>query len=111
MNRLQRAFALRIAVITTLALLLAQLGALTHAYSHVPQAARAAAHQPISNTHDACSDCLNFAPLLAPGGASDELPFAGPTGHPGLAPCAEESSAPGRHACFAFRSRAPPVAA
>jgi hypothetical protein len=110
MKRLQRVFGLRIAVITAIALLLAQLGALTHAYSHVPQSSAAAVHQPISASHDACGDCLSFAPLLAAGGAPESPHFVGPSGHPSLAPCAEERSAPESYSCFAFRSRAPPVA-
>jgi len=101
---------LRFAVIAALALVIAQLGAMAHAYTHVPQA-RAAAAQPQQtnpSVHDFCSDCLNFAPLLAAAGAPAALPFALPQGCC-VAPQAQLHSPLDRKLLLAFRSRAPPV--
>jgi hypothetical protein len=104
----QDRFELRVAVITAVALLFAQLGAMTHAYSHTADITPASAHQSIPGTHDYCSDCLSFAPLLSVAGTPSALPFIKPQGHsPGIH--AQLSSLVDRHPHLAFRSRAPPV--
>jgi hypothetical protein len=103
MNRLQ----IRWAAIAALALLIAQMGAMAHAYSHVPQARSVSAQQPIPG-HDFCGDCLNFAPLLAAAGAPTALPYVLPQGcH--AAPAAPPYSLVDLKLLLAFRSRAPPV--
>lgn len=99
---------LRIAVITAAALLIAQFGAMAHAYSHISGFDRSATHQSNPGNHDFCGDCLNFAPLLAAAGAPAPLPFVLPQacGSGGSAPC---SSLVDHRPHLAFRSRAPPV--
>jgi hypothetical protein len=98
---------LRFAVIAALALVIAQLGAMAHAYTHVPQT-RADSAQQTPSVHDFCSDCLNFAPLLAAAGAPAALPFALPQGCC-VAPQSQLSSLLDRKLLLAFRSRAPPA--
>jgi hypothetical protein len=98
---------LRFAVIAALALVIAQIGAMAHAYTHVPQT-RAAAQQTSPGVHDFCSDCLNFAPLLAAAGAPAALPFALPHGCC-VAPRSQLDSPLDLKLLLAFRSRAPPA--
>jgi len=104
-----RRFELRIAVITAVALLIAQFGALAHAYSHTPAAAPASAHQSNSGSHDFCGDCLNFAPVLSAAGTPDALPVTVPQGR-SLAAIAGCRSLLDLSLTLAFRSRAPPLA-
>jgi hypothetical protein len=99
---------LRFAVIAALALVIAQLGAMAHAYTHVPQTRAVSAQQASTDVHDFCSDCLNFAPLLAAAGAPDALPFALPQGCR-VAPQSQCASLPDLKLLLAFRSRAPPA--
>ena len=99
----------RIAVITAIALLIAQIGAMTHAYSHVAQVAPPSAHQSLLNSHDFCNDCLNFAPLLSAAGTPAALPVVVPQGR-GFGLTAACRSLVNRRPLLAFRSRAPPVA-
>jgi hypothetical protein len=100
---------LRFAVIAALALIVAQLGAMAHAYTHVPQTRADSAHQTVPNLHDSCNDCLNFAPLLAAAGAPAALPFALPQGCC-IAPPTPRDSLLELKFLLAFRSRAPPAA-
>jgi hypothetical protein len=97
----------RVALIAALALMFAQLGAMTHAYSHTPEKPPLSSQQPNLGIHDFCKDCLNFAPLLSAAGAPATLPFAIPL------PCRDAPQA--QITCLidlkfllAFRSRAPP---
>jgi hypothetical protein len=99
---------LRFAVIAAIALVIAQLGAMAHAYTHVPEARAVSAQQTSTNVHDFCSDCLNFAPLLAAAGAPDALPFALPQGCR-VAPQSQCDSLLDLKPLLAFRSRAPPT--
>lgn len=86
----------------------AQLGAMTHAYSHTADITPSSTHQSIPGTHDFCSDCLSFAPLLAVAGTPAALPFIEPQGG-SLGIHARLSSLVDHHPHLAFRSRAPPV--
>jgi hypothetical protein len=99
---------LRFAVIAALALVIAQLGAMAHAYTHVPQAHAIATQSP-GVVHDFCSDCLNFAPLLAGAAAPAALPFALPQAG-SMAPPTPRDSLLDLKFLLAFRSRAPPAA-
>jgi hypothetical protein len=105
--RLQQRYELRIAVIAAIALFFAQIGAMTHAYSHTPET-RTVSTQPTPGAHDTCNDCLNFAPLLASAGAPSILPFVQPAGR-SVAPRPAFSSFVDLRPRLAFRSRAPPV--
>lgn len=100
-------FELRIAAFAALALLLAQLGAMTHAYSH--GVVDAASHQTGASSHDLCKDCLGYAPLLAATGAPGQLPALEPRGR-GLAARTTATSVVDFSLTLAFRSRAPPFA-
>lgn len=109
MPRLKHRLQLRFAVIAALALVVAQLGAMAHAYTHVPQTRAAAQLQQTSpSVHDFCSDCLNFAPLLAAAGAPAALPFALPQGCC-VAPQSQLDAPFDLKLLLAFRSRAPPA--
>jgi hypothetical protein len=101
-------FELRVAVITAVALLIAQFGAMAHAYSHDAALKAASTHQSIPGSHDFCSDCLNFAPLLSPAGTSAALPLIEPQGR-GFGVPAECRSLVDLSPHLAFRSRAPPA--
>jgi hypothetical protein len=106
---LNRRVRLRFAVIAALALVVAQLGAMAHAYTHVPQAHAVSTQQSTPGVHDVCDDCLNFAPLLAGAGTPALLPFALPQGCC-IAPPAPRDSLLDLKFLLAFRSRAPPAA-
>jgi hypothetical protein len=99
-------FGLRVAVMAVVALLIAQLGAMSHAYSH-DAAIGSPTHQTGANSHEPCDDCLAYAPLLAGGGAPAALPFIEPQGR-GLATSATAQSLVDLSLTVAFRSRAPP---
>jgi hypothetical protein len=101
-------FELRLAVMAAVALLLAQLGAMSHAYSHDAALGSPTTHQAGANSHDPCDDCLAYAPLLAPGGMPGALPFIEPQGR-GLATSAAAHSLVDLSLTLAFRSRAPPL--
>lgn len=94
----------RIAVIAGLALFFAQWGALAHAYTHEPTTA----YPQALKSHDFCSDCLNFAPSLAPGGTPTAAPFTLQHSR-SPAPPPPPASFLNRRTYLAFRSRAPPV--
>jgi hypothetical protein len=105
---LTRRFELRFAVIAALALVLAQFGAMAHAYSHAPETSTVASQQVSPGVHDYCNDCLNFAPLLSAAGAPTALPFAVPQ-RCCIAPQAQLALLAELQSLLAFRSRAPPV--
>jgi hypothetical protein len=106
-KRLHR-FGSRIAVLAGLALLLAQLGATSHAYSHDATAGYPDSHQAAIAGHDACNECLAYAPLLCSGGTPTALPPL--DFHPrGLAVRATADSRVDLDLTLAFRSRAPPI--
>lgn len=107
LNLLQR-FEVRLATIAAAALLIAQLGAMAHAYTHVPQSRPPAAHQSIPVTQESCDDCLNFAPLLSAAGAPAGLPFVAPQGR-GVALQVAVASLIDLRPPLAFHSRAPPI--
>ncbi len=88
-------------------LLMAQLGAMSHAYSHDAAVGSPPTHQSGVSSHEACKDCLAYAPLLAVAGACSVLPFALPPGHGAAARRAGDSVAD-LSLTLAFRSRAPP---
>jgi hypothetical protein len=106
--RFPHAFEFRIALITAAALLIAQIGAVAHSYAHVG-ASGAATHQTAPGSHDACNDCLGFAPLLSAAGAPAALPHVEPQGRH-VAARADGSSLVDRSLNLVFRSRAPPAA-
>ncbi len=98
-------FRLRVALVTAMALLIAQFAAQAHAYSHL---------RPGSDTTDQldargrlCAQCLSFAPLLATAGGTGQQPafFApGVNAAPGVLLALLIANSP----TLAFRSRAPP---
>jgi hypothetical protein len=102
-------FKLRFAAIAAIAVLIAQLGAVAHAYAHVADLHPASTYQANTGSHDFCSDCLSFAPLLSAAGAPAALPLIEPPGR-GAGVHAECRSLVDRHLHLAFRSRAPPIA-
>jgi hypothetical protein len=98
----------RIALIAALALIVAQMGAMAHAYTHVPNASRISGQLPAPTDHQVCGECLNFAPLLAAAGAPAiplhvEPPARGPV------TTAQPASRPAFQPLLGFRSRAPPA--
>jgi len=97
-----------VALIAALALIFAQLGAMAHAYSHVPETTSLSAQQAKLGIHDLCKDCLNFAPLLSAAGAPAAFPFALPQAC-SLAPQAQIACLVELKFRLAFRSRAPPA--
>jgi hypothetical protein len=97
----------RIAALAALALFIAQLGAIAHAYTHQPSA-QTSSYGQTQNSHDLCNDCLNFAPLLAAAAAPAMLPFSLQHSH-SAPPAAAPASLLEHRTHLAFRSRAPPV--
>jgi hypothetical protein len=98
----------RIVALAALALFIAQLGAIAHAYTHRPSATQSSAYQQTQSSHELCGDCLNFAPLLAPAGTPAALLFS--LHHSQSAPpSAAPASFLDHRTYLAFRSRAPPV--
>ena len=108
MRKFLHRFELRVAFMAAVALLIAQLGAMSHAYSHDAAVGSAASHQVGVGSHDPCDDCLAYAPLLAAGGAPGALPFIEPQGH-GIPTLSTTESLIDLSLTVAFRSRAPPV--
>jgi len=105
----------RIAMLAVIALLFAQLGALSHAYSHdAPpwpaagsHAASPAAHPPGAIGHEPCNECLSYAPLLCAAGTPTALPVIDPQGRdPQTRPTSD--SLVRLCPALAFRARAPP---
>jgi len=97
----------RVALIAALALVIAQMGAMAHAYTHVPGSA-VSSQQSTLGIHDVCKDCLNFAPLLSAADAPAAPPFALPQAC-STAPQAQIACLVELKFRLAFRSRAPPV--
>ncbi len=90
-------------------LLIAQLGAQLHTYAHGNTGASSAPTPTLLASHDACDDCLAFAPLLSAAGAPARLPrLAGQACTP--APPLRARSLLDSALILAFRSRAPPLA-
>jgi hypothetical protein len=92
-----------IASVLSLALLIGQLGAEAHAYSHLSDDSKG-----LPGTSQSCRACLSFAPVQAAVGGSSAA-FV-------VAPCAgelyvlpEEILVPNSPSRRAFQSRAPPV--
>jgi hypothetical protein len=108
LRKFLRRFELRVAAIAAVALLFAQLGAMSHAYSH-DAAVGSVSHQSGANSHDPCNECLAYAPLLSAAGTPTALPWIEPQGRT-LATSATARSLVARFITLAFRSRAPPVA-
>lgn len=108
--RFSHRFELRIAFITAVALFIAQLGAMAHAYSHDSTLGPASTQQSAPSSHDPCNDCLAFAPLLSAAGTPAALPWNEPHGR-SLAARASGRSLVDRCLTLAFRSRAPPYTA
>jgi hypothetical protein len=108
LKKFSHCFGFRLAVIAALALFVAQLGAMNHAYSHVPGANAPTTSHPTPGSHDVCDDCLNFAPLLSASGAGTALPLVPPPGR-AMASRAVAISRVHLYPRPAFRSRAPPV--
>jgi hypothetical protein len=108
LKKLLHRFGLRIAAIAALALVLAQVGAVAHAYSHDTAVGVSQTHLPQPAGHEFCGDCLNFAPLLSAAGGPAALPFVEPRSA-SLAPHAEFRSLLEHRPLLAFRSRAPPA--
>jgi hypothetical protein len=100
-------FELRIAVTAALLLLVAQLGAMSHAYSHDAAVGSPPTHESGASSHNPCNDCLAYAPLLAVAGAASVLPFVEPQRH-GAAARHHGESVADLSLSLAFRSRAPP---
>jgi hypothetical protein len=99
---------IRIVGLVALAFLVAQMGAIAHAYTHKPSTPEGSAYQQGANSHEFCGDCLNFAPLLSAAGTPALLPFS--LQHSRSAPPAPApASFRGSETYLAFRSRAPPV--
>jgi hypothetical protein len=96
----------RIALLTAVALLIAQFGAQAHAYSHLHAGPPHGAQQQYFHTGQ-CFDCLSFAPLLAGAGTPSQVLPAAPMGVV-AAPDAVVPALLAAAPAHAFRSRAPP---
>ncbi len=96
-----------LAVFAAIALVLSQLGAMNHAYSHVPQAA-ASVQDLNPAAHAICDECLSFAPVLSSSGSRAVIDFAAPPAR-AIALSAIAASLLNHRLDLAFRSRAPPV--
>ena len=86
-------------------MLVAQLGAQAHAYSHLIPAPDAAAH----HLHPPpCVECSSFAPLLTLAGGSG-TPFVLALNDPATVYARPAPAARRAALCKAYRSRAPPI--
>jgi len=107
--KLQHRFEFRVALIMSVALLIAQVGGnggMRIRTSPVQSQDRRINRGP--GSHETCNDCLAFAPLLSAAGAPAALPCAEPQGR-NLTACAIGSSLVDRFLNLALRSRAPPT--
>lgn len=92
-----------------MALLVAQWGAMSHAFSHDASAGSpSATHQTGAVSHDPCNECLGYAPLLCAAGTPAALPSTPPQGR-GLATRSTADSLVDLDLKLAFRPRAPPL--
>jgi hypothetical protein len=89
------------------ALVIAQMGAMSHAYSHDTAVASPSMHFIGAVSHNPCGDCLAYAPLLSAAGAVGSLPFLEPAVRDAVARTLPDSLVDGLP-FLAFRSRAPP---
>jgi hypothetical protein len=98
----------KLGLLLALALVFAQLGAVTHGYAHL-RPVGAAQGMPAKVSHG-CPDCQSFAPLLASAGASSHALTLTPLQAQAIY---HSFSAPlrGQAPQLAFRSRAPPLPA
>lgn len=90
-----------------LILVIAQLGAQAHAYSHLT-ASRDANGEPQRIHALACSECVAFAPLLATAGGS-AVPLLHLPAHTSTVIAIDGQLQPLAATCTAYRSRAPPA--
>ena len=102
-----RRFEGRFAVFAVLGLLFAQFGAVSHAYAHDVAVRSTVAGPAVTATHNACDDCLAFAPLLCAGPAAAVGLYLAPAGLE-AAITADSGSLLDLSRHLAFRSRAPP---
>jgi hypothetical protein len=105
LKRLNRKIELRVAVITAIALLIAQFGAQAHAYSHLSLSGDTT--DQLDSHGRLCNDCLAFAPLQAKAGGHAQVVVIVPQGVE-IAPASTVVSLAERIITPAFRSRAPP---
>jgi hypothetical protein len=98
-------FEFRTAFLAVAALLFAQLGAMTHAYSHDP--ASSTTPRTALSAHDLCKDCLAYAPLLSASTPTALPAFEPQGGSSGVV--ASATSLLDLAPRLAFRSRAPPT--
>jgi hypothetical protein len=101
--------ALFFAAVAAIVLVLAQLGAMNHAYSHVPQVA-ATVQDANPAAHAVCDECLSFAPMLSSAGSPSFATFVAPPAR-AIALAAVAAALLNHRLDLAFRSRAPPVSA
>jgi hypothetical protein len=80
---------------------------MAHAYSHDSTLGSASTQQAAPSSHDACRDCLAFAPLLSVAGVPATLPWNDPRDH-SVAARGRGRSLVDHSITLAFRSRAPP---
>jgi hypothetical protein len=106
LTRLHR-FDLRLAVMAVVALVIAQMGAMAHAYSHDTAVGSTPMHVIGAVSHSPCGDCLAYAPLLSSAGTTGSLPFLEPEPRDAVARALPDSPIDGL-LLLAFRSRAPP---
>jgi hypothetical protein len=98
-----------LAAFAALVLVLAQLGAMNHAYSHVPRVT-ASVQDLNPAAHAICDECLSFAPVLSSAGSPAIVDFVAPPPR-AVALRAVTASLIAYRLDLAFRSRAPPVSA
>ena len=89
------------------ALVIAQMGAMSHAYSHDAAAGSVPLQIIGAVSHNPCGDCLAYAPLLSAAGASGSLPPIEPEPRRATERALPDSLIDGLP-FVAFRSRAPP---
>src|SRR5215469_3757029 len=90
----ERRHAARLSVLLTLAMVIAQTGAVLHGYSHLRAPAEPA------RSGQACGDCLSFSPLLTAAGGTVHLYVLvrAPVGMSYLPPVAPVVGHPSQHA-------------
>lgn len=90
-----------------LLLLVGQLGAQWHSYTHAGNGSREVRSASVLATHGDCTECLGFAPLLAAAGTPAPPPPLAPR-QLARAPSVRLASLLDHGLILAFRSRAPP---